>query len=150
MTVLRLSLGCHLCLIIISLVFPLLKVIVSCASPAWLTPPSAHLPTGHHRPFWKAPHTHPLQELRDDQRAQRQPGRKLRDHYDRHSLIREEEHWCMWYLSLELLVWVSVTGWRGGVQGLGGVYVWVGLTRQTSSEVSIHGALVALGSLPVL
>lgn len=102
MTVLCLSLGVS-CVQWLSLLYShYWKVRCRCAFPARLTPSSAHLPAGHHCPFGKAPHTHPLQELHDDERAQRQSGGQLHDHYDRHALSREEEHWCTRYFSLSL------------------------------------------------
>lgn len=48
--------------------------------------------TGHHCAFRKAPFAHPLQELHDDQRPERQFGRELHDDHDRHTLSGEKEH----------------------------------------------------------
>uniref|UniRef100_A0A8D1BLM4 Kinesin motor domain-containing protein n=2 Tax=Sus scrofa TaxID=9823 RepID=A0A8D1BLM4_PIG len=50
------------------------------------------LRTGYHRPRREAPGAHSVQELHDDERPERQPGRELHDHHDRHTLRREEEY----------------------------------------------------------
>lgn len=105
--------------------------------------------TGHHCPLRKAPLTHSISELHDDQCPERQPGRELHDDHDCHPLFREKEYRRMLLLlsgDLSLSFYASL--WDG-VEGPGWVYIFsTGLGYAFRGEDPPE--FIALGYLPEL
>ena len=122
---------------------------VRCAFSAKLTLFFFPSTTGHHCPLRKAPLTHSVSELHDDQCPERQPGRELHDDHDCHALFREKEYWCMLLLlsgDLSLSFYASL--WDG-VEGPGWVSIFsTGLGYAFRGEDPPE--FIALGYLPEL
>lgn len=101
----------------------LYQFFVSCTFSAKLTLLFLSFPTGYHRPLRKAPLTHSISKLHDDQRPERQPGRELHDDHDRHAVFREKEYRCtLVLLSRDLSLSVCASLWDG-VDGPGWVSI---------------------------
>lgn len=113
---------------------------VRCAFSAKLTLFFFPSTTGHHCPLRKAPLTHSISELHDDQCPERQPGRELHDDHDCHPLFREKEYRRMLLLlsgDLSLSFYASL--WDG-VEGPGWVclFNWVRVCLQRWRPTRVH------------